>query len=292
MLEQDGLCCVMAQAPRMARGDVKALVGSLAQRCDRDSAETRNPSKQVSHVNFLQWAAEQVCGVLAEHGVCEAGRADKTVDFLQSGKHELRECMAQKAPECESFRYALFHCKRGQMDARTRIQGNKPNAPTKPIPFQPNLFGSVPVRLEQLSKLFQSDALEPHMLASHVAIAKAALEQLFISKHSYQKEEALIAHAANAMDEILKLKAAGKPEGILAALSQAALPLEVEQPNVPLDLEGNMEEDQRQTSLLELLAPVRALQPEEILGTAGSLQPWRTGHAKRSVLDKFEHALQ
>ncbi|KAJ9523705.1 hypothetical protein QJQ45_020148, partial [Haematococcus lacustris] len=177
MLEQDGLCCVMAQAPRMARGnvDVKALVGSLAQRCDCDSAEMRNPSKRVSHVNFLQWAAEQVCGVLAEHGVCEAGRADKTVDFLQSGKHELRECMAQKAPECESFRYALFHCKRGQMDARTRIQGNK---------------------------------------------------------------------------------------------------------------------DQRQTSLLEVLAPVRALQPEEILGTAGSPQPWRTVYAKRSVLDKFEHARQ
>ncbi|KAJ9529085.1 hypothetical protein QJQ45_007787 [Haematococcus lacustris] len=62
------------------------------------------------------------------------------------------------------------------------------------------------------------------------------------SKHSYQKEEALIAHAASAMDEILKLKAAGKPEGILAALSEAAPPLEVEQPNVPLDLEGDLEE--------------------------------------------------
>ncbi|GFH30434.1 hypothetical protein HaLaN_29290 [Haematococcus lacustris] len=48
------------------------------------------------------------------------------------------------------------------------------------------------------------------------------------------------------MDEILKLKAAGKPEGILAALSQAALPLEVEQPNVPLDLEGNMEESEQE----------------------------------------------
>ncbi|KAJ9514762.1 hypothetical protein QJQ45_028547 [Haematococcus lacustris] len=74
------------------------------------------------------------------------------------------------------------------------------------------------------------------------------------SKHSYQKEEALIAHAASAMDEILKLKAAGKPEGILAALSEAALPLEVEQPNVPLDLEGIWKRQQRALTLALTLA--------------------------------------
>lgn len=33
--------------------------------------------------------------------------------------------MAEKPPECETFRYALFQCRKGQLDARTRIQGNK-----------------------------------------------------------------------------------------------------------------------------------------------------------------------
>jgi hypothetical protein len=37
--------------------------------------------------------------------------------------------MAEHAPACESYRYALFHCRRGQMDARTRIQGNKACGP-------------------------------------------------------------------------------------------------------------------------------------------------------------------
>lgn len=36
--------------------------------------------------------------------------------------------MAARPPECETYRYALFHCRRGQMDARTRIQGNKVGA--------------------------------------------------------------------------------------------------------------------------------------------------------------------
>ncbi|KAI8476225.1 MAG: cytochrome c oxidase assembly protein PET191 [Monoraphidium minutum] len=35
------------------------------------------------------------------------------------------ECSAAKPEECESLRYALFACRRGQVDARTRIQGNK-----------------------------------------------------------------------------------------------------------------------------------------------------------------------
>lgn len=43
----------------------------------------------------------------------------------QDEKRELKECMEERPPECESFRYALFQCRKGQMDARTRIQGNK-----------------------------------------------------------------------------------------------------------------------------------------------------------------------
>ena len=38
---------------------------------------------------------------------------------------EHKECMKERPEECEQFRYALFQCKRGQVDARTRIQGNK-----------------------------------------------------------------------------------------------------------------------------------------------------------------------
>lgn len=45
--------------------------------------------------------------------------------FPQSGQKTLKDCMAEHAPECEQFRYALFTCRKGQVDARTRIQGNK-----------------------------------------------------------------------------------------------------------------------------------------------------------------------
>ena len=38
---------------------------------------------------------------------------------------DLKVCMAEKPTECESFRFALFQCRKGQVDARTRIQGNK-----------------------------------------------------------------------------------------------------------------------------------------------------------------------
>lgn len=40
-------------------------------------------------------------------------------------KKDLQTCMAEKPSECETFRYALFQCRKGQLDARTRIQGNK-----------------------------------------------------------------------------------------------------------------------------------------------------------------------
>jgi ferredoxin len=43
----------------------------------------------------------------------------------QEEHKSLKECMASKPEECEQFRYALFHCRKGQVDARTRIQGNK-----------------------------------------------------------------------------------------------------------------------------------------------------------------------
>lgn len=44
---------------------------------------------------------------------------------VQVRKGELKDCMAEQPEECEQYRYALFHCRRGQLDARTRIQGNK-----------------------------------------------------------------------------------------------------------------------------------------------------------------------
>jgi hypothetical protein len=49
-------------------------------------------------------------------------------EVQQEGEEEglkLRKCMKENPPECETFRFALFQCKRGQADARTRIQGNK-----------------------------------------------------------------------------------------------------------------------------------------------------------------------
>ena len=44
---------------------------------------------------------------------------------MQVEKKDLKTCMAEEPIECEQFRYALFQCRKGQMDARTRIQGNK-----------------------------------------------------------------------------------------------------------------------------------------------------------------------
>ncbi|KAJ9530154.1 hypothetical protein QJQ45_023442 [Haematococcus lacustris] len=104
----------------------------------------------------------------------------------------------------------------------------------------------VPLQTAVVERGFSIHRIIKHRLTNRLKLATVdslmRIRLIGPSKHSYQKEEALIAHAASAMDEILKLKAAGKPEGILAALSEAALPLEVEQPNVPLDLEGDMEE--------------------------------------------------
>lgn len=37
----------------------------------------------------------------------------------------MTQCTEKCPTECQPLRYALFACKRGQVDARTRIQGNK-----------------------------------------------------------------------------------------------------------------------------------------------------------------------
>lgn len=37
----------------------------------------------------------------------------------------VNECAAERPEACEALRYALFACRRGQVDARSRIQGNK-----------------------------------------------------------------------------------------------------------------------------------------------------------------------
>ncbi len=52
-------------------------------------------------------------------------RTRNTLLGVQSRKKDWKDCMAEKPDECESLRYALFHCRRGQIDTRTRIQGNK-----------------------------------------------------------------------------------------------------------------------------------------------------------------------
>ncbi|KAG1653120.1 hypothetical protein FOA52_009064 [Chlamydomonas sp. UWO 241] len=59
-------------------------------------------------------------GLIAKYAEC----IRKSPCYVVEGR-ELRECMKENPPECETFRFALFQCKRGQQDARTRIQGNK-----------------------------------------------------------------------------------------------------------------------------------------------------------------------
>ena len=48
-----------------------------------------------------------------------------TYHHQQDERRSVVECADTKPEECESLRYALFACKRGQVDARSRIQGNK-----------------------------------------------------------------------------------------------------------------------------------------------------------------------
>ena len=43
---------------------------------------------------------------------------------MKSGKSS-KECLgAEDAPDCQVYRTTYFECKRGQLDMRTRIQGN------------------------------------------------------------------------------------------------------------------------------------------------------------------------
>ncbi|KAF8056478.1 digeranylgeranylglyceryl phosphate synthase [Scenedesmus sp. PABB004] len=59
-------------------------------------------------------------GLMAKYVDC----LRQTACFKEGGK-TVTQCAERLPEECNSLRYALFACKRGQMDARTRIQGNK-----------------------------------------------------------------------------------------------------------------------------------------------------------------------
>jgi hypothetical protein len=43
----------------------------------------------------------------------------------QERKKTVTQCAEERPEQCDALRYAVFACKRGQMDARSRIQGNK-----------------------------------------------------------------------------------------------------------------------------------------------------------------------
>jgi len=59
-------------------------------------------------------------GLIAKYAECI-----RKSECMEVRHKDLKECMKEHPTECEQFRYAVFHCRRGQMDARTRIQGNK-----------------------------------------------------------------------------------------------------------------------------------------------------------------------
>ena len=44
--------------------------------------------------------------------------------WLQEEKKPITQC-AKEAKECGGLRYSYFQCKRGQLDNRNRITGNK-----------------------------------------------------------------------------------------------------------------------------------------------------------------------
>lgn len=49
----------------------------------------------------------------------------RSTDCMAVENKDVKECMKERPSECEQFRFALFQCRKGQVDARTRIQGNK-----------------------------------------------------------------------------------------------------------------------------------------------------------------------
>ncbi len=61
----------------------------------------------------------------ASHNAEHAWRKSQQVVRLSASSLLPRSHPPPFSPECETFRYALFQCRKGQVDARTRIQGNK-----------------------------------------------------------------------------------------------------------------------------------------------------------------------
>ena len=51
-------------------------------------------------------------------------REERCIACLQVHHKDVRTC-AKEVDECSHLRLAYYNCKRGQVDARTRIAGNK-----------------------------------------------------------------------------------------------------------------------------------------------------------------------
>lgn len=56
---------------------------------------------------------------------CKRSRSPPPPLWAQEERRSVTDCAATRPEECEALRYALFACRRGQVDARSRIQGNK-----------------------------------------------------------------------------------------------------------------------------------------------------------------------
>ena len=48
----------------------------------------------------------------------------RKTECYQSGQYTMRECL-ERTKECQDVYHAFVMCMRGQVDMRTRIQGNK-----------------------------------------------------------------------------------------------------------------------------------------------------------------------
>lgn len=57
-------------------------------------------------------------------GPCQTWQTLLDPPASQVEKKDVKTC-AQEVEECAGLRYAYFSCKRGQLDARTRLRGNK-----------------------------------------------------------------------------------------------------------------------------------------------------------------------
>lgn len=74
--------------------------------------------------NFVKESGQRVASTSSLHNGSVIITRPSYIIFIQIEKKDIKVC-AKEAEECATLRAAYAACKRGQLDPRTRIRGNK-----------------------------------------------------------------------------------------------------------------------------------------------------------------------